>query len=668
MVDSSSANRLDPRILGVALALGLINGLIYVFLVPPWQHYDEPNHFEYAWLVANDPGVPHFEDQDPALSHSVVELMIQNGFYGAKPPPSDLSAGGKPVSIGGFSQLDEPPFYYLAASLPLRFLSSRSVTDQLYASRIVSLVFFLISITAAWGFAGELTRSQSLRWLVPLTLSLLPGFVDIMTSVNNDVAAVALFSLFIWVSVRFIKRGGGVLEFFLLLVFVALCLVTKSTVYVALPLAGIVLIFALLGERYRRQVLWGLAIAGLLLGISAVTWGDAALWYRSNDQEEMTRLRSDQAVSGKFVLQLNGSAITSPRWLVPVFQPLPREQGRLLAGNMVTMGVWMWADQPVQTRTPILHAGSQVFSEVVSLTQTPIFYALPAEISPESTRIWVTLAPFASQKAGAGHVVYYDGFVLAAGERPLDESPVFLDENGTYGEWGGQPFENSLRNASFERAGPRIRLWLDKLGALFLPDNSRPSFILASVFDPQGSSWFFQSSAARLLRTFWAQFGWGQVPLLGNKPYRILGVITAILALGSLVGLWRRRQRFSAELALFLVFILLATWGATFLRGSIYLAVPHIYLPVARYAYPGILPTALVLCLGWVELTHGAGLFIKSGKRLIFRADRAAPDNSLGIESEALPGGSTVQILVYTLLFIILDILSILSIHHFYTL
>jgi len=32
------------------LVLALANGLLYLVLVPPWQHYDEPTHFEYAWL------------------------------------------------------------------------------------------------------------------------------------------------------------------------------------------------------------------------------------------------------------------------------------------------------------------------------------------------------------------------------------------------------------------------------------------------------------------------------------------------------------------------------------------------------------------------------------------------------------------------------------------
>jgi hypothetical protein len=33
--------------------IAALNGLLYLFLVPPWEHNDEPGNFEYAWLLAN---------------------------------------------------------------------------------------------------------------------------------------------------------------------------------------------------------------------------------------------------------------------------------------------------------------------------------------------------------------------------------------------------------------------------------------------------------------------------------------------------------------------------------------------------------------------------------------------------------------------------------------
>jgi hypothetical protein len=35
-------------IIALILLLALIHGLLYVFIVPVWEHYDEPGNFEVA--------------------------------------------------------------------------------------------------------------------------------------------------------------------------------------------------------------------------------------------------------------------------------------------------------------------------------------------------------------------------------------------------------------------------------------------------------------------------------------------------------------------------------------------------------------------------------------------------------------------------------------------
>jgi hypothetical protein len=65
-----------------ALLPGLLNGLVFVFLVPPWQHYDEPNHIVFIWLIGHHPGsLPQPGESDPAMSRAVVESMVAIGFY-----------------------------------------------------------------------------------------------------------------------------------------------------------------------------------------------------------------------------------------------------------------------------------------------------------------------------------------------------------------------------------------------------------------------------------------------------------------------------------------------------------------------------------------------------------------------------------------------------------
>jgi hypothetical protein len=94
----------DYLVLGIVLIVALVHGLIYIYLIPPWQHYDEPNHFEYAWLIANNRQLPEAGEYDPVMSRQVVESMVEHGFYDRLPIRPNLSPDTD-VKIGGVFSL-----------------------------------------------------------------------------------------------------------------------------------------------------------------------------------------------------------------------------------------------------------------------------------------------------------------------------------------------------------------------------------------------------------------------------------------------------------------------------------------------------------------------------------------------------------------------------------
>ena len=105
-------------ILIVIMLVALANGLMYLYIMPAWQHYDEPNHFEVVWLMAHLGRPTHPGDYDPEMSRAVVESMVANRFWGDT--TSGMPPEGAQVHIPGYSQLDEKPGYYLLASLPVQ--------------------------------------------------------------------------------------------------------------------------------------------------------------------------------------------------------------------------------------------------------------------------------------------------------------------------------------------------------------------------------------------------------------------------------------------------------------------------------------------------------------------------------------------------------------------
>ena len=182
-----------PEIIFVTLILGLINGFIFVFIIPPWEHYDEPGHFEYVWLIANRLQLPKLGDLDINMRLEMGKSLIQSGFFVRRPSMEvNLTDPNQPLWTGG-SQFADPPLYYALDALPLILLRGMPINTQLYAARVFSLVFFLMTLWAAYHLLAELTPEKSyLRWLIPLFMALHPALAEYMSSVSDVVGGIGL--------------------------------------------------------------------------------------------------------------------------------------------------------------------------------------------------------------------------------------------------------------------------------------------------------------------------------------------------------------------------------------------------------------------------------------------------------------------------------------------
>ena len=582
----------ERNLLFLILLLAFLNGLLYIFIVPPWQHYDEPNHFEYVWLLADRGKRPEVSDYDLEMRRATVKSMAEHGFFRGMAAKPDLNSE-KPW-IGSYSQANEPLLYYFMASLPLRLFPVDDVTTQLYLARSVSLILFLVTIIAGWGVVAELTpEKHPLRFLVPLTMALLPAFVDLMTAVNNDVGAIAAFSLFLWGSVRLIRRGLSFWTLLWVLGATILCLFTKRSVFVALPLLGVALIFGIFRGKWRK-VAWGLMILSGIVGILAIfTWGDASLWYRDTLQNYPTREFQSESPVGETAFRLS---VRPEDATVELVQIIPTNIASELEDKTLTLGAWIWSSEPIEINTAQLRVYNrqQFFGEKILVDELPHFYAFTFKPTGNTGRSWVLLEPGKHLVVDNPVDVYYDGVVLVEGEFPLDEAPQFTVD-GSSGTWGGVSFENLLRNGSAEQSWIYLRPWADQLATKIFSDyQGQESFSLTiyTLIDWPSVGWYFRTALENIFRTFWAKFAWGHVPLMGTKPYRVIIAVTLMSILGLGIALWQQRQRLSKlpwDVLFLFGLTLLIVGGSTILRGTTYIFRP-VYYPVARYIYPAIIP------------------------------------------------------------------------------
>jgi hypothetical protein len=580
---------------GLWILVGLIHGLIYVFLIPPWQHYDEPGHFEYAWLIANQPGRPAPGEYNQAMRREVAASMIETGFFKETDSLPNLVSIYEPVWIG-ISQTDDSPLYYWIVSLPLRLVSGSDVALQLTLGRLVSLLFYLGIIAAAYGITVELTTEKHpLRWMVPAAAALLPGFTDLMTAFNNDAGAALFFSLYLWAGVRLIQKGFSWKRAAAAVILALLSAFTKNTAAAALLLLPIPVLFSILRGERQRWAWLGMGAAALIILLTFFRWDEARQWYRSTPHIESTRVRHPGAPYPPFAFELTNSG-QAP--LDPVIQLVPADDMKPLQGKMFSLGAWIWADEVMQINAPVLRYRDASFGKAIEVSTEPEFYAFSAVLPAEYASAQIILLPWGATP-GKETRVYYDGIVLAEGERPDDAPPVFYDREGQQGEWGGERFANLARNGSANRGWLRMRPELEKRLDSFFPD--KPSYIFAALGDLHGSAWYHTNTGRYLFHTFWGMFGWGNVPLYGFHPYRILGLFTGLGLIGAAVITARKWNTLPLPALLLLALSAATIWFFAWFRG-ISSITWIIFIPSARYAYPAFIATVLPLAAGWYEI------------------------------------------------------------------
>jgi hypothetical protein len=192
----------------------------------------------------------------------------------------------------------------------------------------------------------------------------------------------------------------------------------------------------------------------------------------------------------------------------------------------------------------------------------------------------------------------------------------------------------------------RIRPVIDQLGSGVLPDDMRMSFLLTSMLDIQKSWKVYRIAGLTVFRSFWGKFAWGNVQLIGDKPYRAAGIVTGLGILGYLLLVFQavrtKKNDFPTHSVLFFALTILFVWFMTLNRGLIYFSKPKLFIPVARYALPTVIPVLYFLVSGWLALLFSAA----KGLRL----------------------SSVVPATAYILMLLAFDVLAIVSIYqHFNT-
>ncbi len=592
----------SPRrrwLLLLILALTLIRGLLYLAIIPPWQHYDEPTHFEYVRLIAERGRLPKPGDYDLEMQREIASSMQAAGFWkDLGSPVLDFWSEEQPYI--GISELEHPPLYYLLLAMPQLLVAHQEVETQLYLARLGSVLLYLVVVATAYGLVAEaFPRRPWLPATVATFIALLPPFTDLMSAVTNDAGAAAAVSALLWAGAQLVRKGPSLGRIGAVAILAAACFAIKNTASTAAAAILLTLGVGYLPQTYRRWLWRGLALLIPLAMAALGTWGrHAAHWY-GTDQPAAPNRVATQAPLGGSALALSATGQEHPRVL---FQEVSQSKAQALKGHTVTLGAWL--------RVPAGAGGIAVLSlddgrteawHRVEVTSEWQFYAFTTTLSADAAGVAASI--ILPQRPTAAQTLQADGMVLVDGEMPLHIAPRFQTAGATTGQWGDQSITNLLQNGSAERIWAGLRAWPGNQSLYRQP----VVHVMHSLGEWSRTGWVYGPELQILFQSFWGKFGWGHLSLPSAWFYP-LGLITALGIGGGGLAIVRRlktrHQAASWKRCLWgmLAVTLLVSWGGTMLRVHPLFVTRHLFWPSARYAAPAIVPTAALLCAGLAEL------------------------------------------------------------------
>lgn len=216
-----SKTRWTPIVLAL-MAVAFVKQIVLVLAYPPFQGHDEVAHLGYLRTLANDGRLPTFSDRLPEALEPYSRFTLDwPALYTA----------------------NHPPLYYVT-SLPAYWLAGDRYEAQLYAVRLMAVPLFLIAIWLTYLIARLLFPSNDLVAIgAPAVVAFQPQLGFEGAIVNNDMLAIVLGTLLLYLCLRAIREG---LTLRLALVVGLVCglgLLTKATLLALLPIVACVAVW-----------------------------------------------------------------------------------------------------------------------------------------------------------------------------------------------------------------------------------------------------------------------------------------------------------------------------------------------------------------------------------------------------------------------------------------
>jgi 4-amino-4-deoxy-L-arabinose transferase-like glycosyltransferase len=255
-----SSSRYTRWLLPAIILVYLILATLYAAYTPDWQAPDEPAHYNYVQYLGEQHRFPILKPGDYPADY--LEEIKHARF------PAAMSIA--PIRY----EFHQPPLYYILA-VPVYQLFGGSLLPL----RLLSVVLgALLLLVVCWTVQALLPDRPFLALGATAFVAFLPMHLAMTAAVNNDTLAELLLATVLLLSIRTLKLPGsslgqreGTQLLILLGITTGLCLLTKSSAYIAVPLA--LLAIALKHLWIERSSLQGGLKAGIVYALPAFLLG-----------------------------------------------------------------------------------------------------------------------------------------------------------------------------------------------------------------------------------------------------------------------------------------------------------------------------------------------------------------------------------------------------------
>jgi hypothetical protein len=252
----------------------LLFGLALVFLIPPFEANDEPDHLNYINFIVSKKSLP----VQTIDSMKVNKEGHQFPLYYLSASGLQFLLGGNSISYNVIGNKKNINFGGKESLVPVynhtyqEIFSSYKDKTSFYLLRVFQVLISLINLVVIYKIAGFYFHDEKFKLLTAFIAGAIPQFAFVSSYINNDTLANLFSSLIIFSFLNFLKVKSlkSIVLFSLIL---AVSLLIKKTMFFFLPVIMLVSFFAIANKQLNLKT-FGVKLASILLFIAVIS-----LWF-----------------------------------------------------------------------------------------------------------------------------------------------------------------------------------------------------------------------------------------------------------------------------------------------------------------------------------------------------------------------------------------------------